>query len=231
MRFTTMLLIAFAAHAADVCTPGKLSGPYAFELAGQTPISGQPQPSVALGRITFDEKSIFGEGTISGTSSVKFAGYLLGNPVTGSYQANPNCTLRWQLQDDSGAYQHFAGKYTPDGQHVEFKQTDPGGVKHGTMEKTADSCNNSDLKPRYSYDVSGDVIPMLPGQAAYSVSDKGVLSGGNFQVDSDCGVHFTLTVGSGTLNLRGFLVDGGKKILAFQTDPGAMVWAHLTAVP
>jgi len=29
--------------------------------------------------------------------------------------------------------------------------------------------------------------------------------------------------------MRGFLVDGGKEILAFQTDPGAMVAARFTS--
>ena len=31
------------------------------------------------------------------------------------------------------------------------------------------------------------------------------------------------------MNMRGFLVDGGKEILAFQTDPGAMVSARFTS--
>jgi hypothetical protein len=31
------------------------------------------------------------------------------------------------------------------------------------------------------------------------------------------------------MNMRGFLVNGGKEILAFQTDPGTMVAAHLTS--
>jgi hypothetical protein len=31
------------------------------------------------------------------------------------------------------------------------------------------------------------------------------------------------------MNMRGFLVNGGKEILAFQTDPGAMVSALLTS--
>jgi hypothetical protein len=229
MRFLTLLLVALAAQAADVCVPTQFTGSYAFELAGQTTISGTAQPAVALGRMTLDSN-----GKLSGTSSVKFAGYLLGNPVNGTYEAHQDCTVTWQLQDDSGAYQHFSGKFTPDGMQVEFRQTDTGGVRHGIMQKTPDSCNSSDLKPRYSFGLSGSGIPMLPGEAAYKVSDKGTIDTvreGNFQVDDDCAVHFTLTSPSGTLNMRGFLVNGGKEILAFQTDPGAMVAAHLTAVP
>ena len=44
----------------------------------------------------------------------------------------------------------------------------------------------------------------------------------NFEVDSDCTVRFVLSLpGSAdrqSLNMRGFLVNGGKEILAFQTD-------------
>jgi hypothetical protein len=31
------------------------------------------------------------------------------------------------------------------------------------------------------------------------------------------------------MTMRGFLVEGGKEILAFQTDPGAMVAARLSS--
>ena len=79
---------------------------------------------------------------------------------------------------------------------------------------------------------------MLEGQAGRSVSGRGTLDtaeNGSFQVESDCSVKFQLpmltqsgtSVQSSAMNLRGFLVNGGKEILAFQTDPGAMVAAHL----
>jgi hypothetical protein len=32
------------------------------------------------------------------------------------------------------------------------------------------------------------------------------------------------------MTMRGFLVNGGKEILAFQTDPGAMVAARFSPV-
>ncbi len=191
---------------------------------------------MALGRISFDDN-----GKVSGTSSIKFAGFLLGNPVTGTYEANPDCTATWQLQDDSGAYQHFRGKFTPDGSRVQFRQTDPGGVRNGIMLRTSDSCTAGDLKRQYSFSVSGNTIPMNPGEVAHSVSGKGVIDtarDGDFQVDGDCGVHFSLTVppsdgqtAASPIPMRGFLVNAGKEILAFQTDPGAMVSARLTALP
>ncbi len=238
MRYILWLLVLFpvaASQAADICAPAKLVGSYAFQLAGSTSISGTPQPTVSLGRITLD-----GSGGVSGTSSVKFSGLLLGNPVTGTYQANADCTVTWKLQDDSGAYQNFSGKYTPDAIRVQFRQIDPGGVPGGIMVKTPDSCTSADLKKEYSFIVSGSTTPMNPGQSASSISGKGVVDtarDGNFQVDNDCAVHFILTLpvaegqsDSPPLTMRGFLVNEGKEILAFQTDPGAMVSARLTAL-
>lgn len=231
MRYFNLLLLllwASATQAADSCYPARLAGSYAFQIAGQTSISGVSQPAAGLGRITFDG------GKVSGTSSVKIGGFLIGNPVTGTYEAKPDCTVTWQLQDDSGGFQHFSGKYTPDGVRVQFRQTDQGAVPGGIMIRTPDSCASSDLKRNYSFSVSGNTTPMNPGEVARNVSGKGVMDTsreGDFQVDNDCAVHFTLTLPeSPPMTMRGFLVNGGKEILAFQTDPGAMVSARLTGL-
>jgi hypothetical protein len=239
MRYITLLLLLLPSsvtQAADACYTSRFAGSYAFQLSGLTNISGAQQPTTSLGRITFGDG-----GKVSGTSSIKLAGFLLGNPVTGSYEAHPDCTVTWQLQDDSGAYQHFSGRYTLDGIRVQFRQTDPGGVPGGIMIRTSDSCAGSDLKRKYSFTVSGSTTPMSAAQTARIVSGKGTIDTareGDFHVDSDCAVHFTLIVPSADgqpasplMTMRGFLVNGGKEILAFQPDPGAMVSARLIALP
>ncbi len=157
----------------------------------------------------------------------------MGNPVTGSYEAETDCSITWQLQDDSGAYQHFKGKLSPDLMRVQFSQTDPGGTR-GIMEKMPDSCNAGDLQRNYSFSVSGSTKGMLPGESGHDVAGTGTLDTGregNFQVDGDCSVHWVMTLQSESkpMNMRGFLVNTGKEILGFQTDPGAMVAARLTA--
>ena len=231
--FVWILLAGAASQAADVCNPADLSGPYAFQLTGTTDISGTPKPTASLGRISFD-----GSGNLSGTASATFRGLLLGNPVTGSYEAKSDCSIVWQLQDDSGAFQHFSGKLSTDGTRVEFKQTDPGGAQNGIMQKTSDACSAADLRKKYDYTVSGSIRAMQPGELGRTVSANGTLDiaqNGSFQVESDCSVRFVWALqsqgGQGAapspMNMRGFLVNGGKEILAFQTDPGAMVAARL----
>ena len=124
---------------------------------------------------------------------------------------------------------------------VRFRQTDPGGAPRGIMKKTSDACSAADLLKNYSYTVSGSTTPMQPDEVSHIVSGKGTLDtarNGSFQVDSDCSVRFVLILPaqdgqvaepSPIMNMRGFLVDGGKEILAFQTDPGAMVSARFTS--
>ncbi|HXB70064.1 MAG TPA: hypothetical protein VNY05_17555 [Candidatus Acidoferrales bacterium] len=230
-----ILLPGLDARAADVCNPTDLLGPYAFQLTGSTDISGTPRATASLGLITFD-----GRGKLSGTASATFRGLLLGNPVTGTYEAKSDCSVTWKLQDDSGAFQNFSGTLSADGTRVQFSQTDPGGAQHGIMKKTPGTCSAADLQKRYSYTVSGSTTPMQPSEVSHTVSAEGILDtaeNGTFTVESDCSVQFKLTLpgGDGEVadptprSMRGFLVNGGKEILAFQTDPGAMVAARLSS--
>jgi hypothetical protein len=207
-----------------------LLGPYAFQLTGSTDISGTPQPTASLGRLVFD-----GSGKVSGTASAMLSGFLMGNPVTGTYEAKPDCSISWQLQDDSGAFQHFGGKISTDLVRAQFKQTDPGGAPNGILEKTSDSCSAANLLPSYDYKISGSTTPMQPNEVAHTLSVKGTIDvavNGSFLPETDCSVRFSLTARAEDgeplpINMRGFLVNGGKEILAFQTDPGAMVAARL----
>jgi hypothetical protein len=224
--FLLLLLPGTATKAGYACNPTKLVGHYAFQLSGSTTISGTRKPTASLGRITFD-----GSGSLSGTASATFSGLLLGNPVTGTYEAKSDCSVTWTLQDGSGTFQNFSGILSTDGTRMLFRQTDPGGAQHGIMQKTSDSCSAADLQKKYKFTVSGSTTPMQPGEVPHTVSAEGTLDvaeNSSFQVDSDCSVHFVWTFphGSSPMTMRGFLVNGGSEILAFQTDPGAMVAAR-----
>src|SRR5258706_1233847 len=132
MRMAILLAAAGCAYAADVCNPPDLIGPYGFQLSGTTMISGEPKPTASLGRLVFD-----GRGNLSGTSSAMFEGYLLCNPVAGTYELKTECTITWKLQDDSGAWQTFQGTLAGDLTRGQFKQREPGGTPNGILEKAA----------------------------------------------------------------------------------------------
>jgi hypothetical protein len=237
------------ALAADVCNPRDFQGKYGFQLSGQTTISGDSKPTVSIGTLNFHWEAD-SRGSLSGYSSAHYSGFLLGNPVTGSYEAHADCTLTWSLQDDSGAFQHFVATLTPDFKRAQFHQTDPGGPQHGLLMRTPDACNAATLQPRYHFSIAGSYTPMEPDQVAHTVSATGTVevhdggklkitsegksADGIFEMDGDCVIQMEVGLpvkDSDTpvpMKVRGPLVDDGKEILAIQIDPGATVSAHFT---
>jgi hypothetical protein len=236
--------LSASAWCADVCDPAKLQGAYGFQLSGHTTISGDSTPVVSVGRIVFD-----GQGGVSGYSSINFSGFFLGNPVTGKYEAHTDCAIAWSLQDDSGAFQHFDGKLTPDNSAGEFHQSDQGGAQNGFLQKVAENCSIAGLGPLYSFALSGSTTPMNAGEVAQHVSWSGTIgpdaagnlkitipnaapASGTITIDSDCFAQIAMPMPSGdTVNLRAILVTGGKQILGIQTDPGTTVTAKFNAKP
>ena len=67
-------------HAA-VCAPG-FHGVYGLSLTGTTTIGGSTRPVAVVGRLMLDDS-----GSLSGISSASFTGLILGNRVTGKYEA------------------------------------------------------------------------------------------------------------------------------------------------
>jgi hypothetical protein len=240
--YLAALAAAVSAQPVDVCDPAKFQGAYGFQLSGQTTISGTAKPVASIGRLEFD-----GQGGVTGEASVNFAGYYLGNPVTGKYQVQADCTLTWSLQDDSGNWQHFRGKLTPDLLAARFQQTGEGAAHNGTMQKVGPNCSTSALSPSYTFSISGSAIPMNPGDVpphritatgtaktdssgTITLDVGGNAGSGTVDIDSNCIATVTLNLPSGeALALRGVLVDGGKRILAMETDPGTAVTATFTA--
>jgi len=164
-----------------VCNPADLLGPYAFQLSGTTTIAGTPKPTASLGRIVFD-----GGGKQSGSASAMFNGLLLGNPVTGTYEANSDCTVSWKMQDDSGAFQHFSGTLSSDGIRVQFKQTDLGGPQRGILEKVPSACTAADVQRKYTFTMLGKTIAMQEGGVSSAVT-----MGGTLDVDPSGSVQLT----------------------------------------
>ena len=248
--FLITVVLAFPAHAVNPCSNAAVMGPYGLHLSGVSTISGGPQPFASMSRTTFD-----GDGHISGTSSVNFNGLLLGNPVTGTYSVNPDCTIAISLQDDSGAFQHFAGKLAPSGSVVELRQTDAGTGGHGSMMHTSDRCTQADLRPSYDFSLSGMATPLAAADVPGSITTRGVLhidgpanftlmqqfdginvpTSGSWSLDADCTVQFDLAlpVKGGkpavTMKVRGLLVDQGLQIFAIQTNPATVALARLKA--
>ena len=244
------LLLAFSilstlpAFSAVDCTERDLQGPYGFLLSGVTTISGTEAPVAGLARIEFD-----GHSSISGYSSVNFNGLLLGNPVTGTYKVNNDCTVSLSLQDDSGAFQNFSGTLNQAGNRLSVRQTDRGTGERGLIAKSSNACATGSFRGQYSFTLSGAFTPLAEAGASGNISAKGLVEAdgtgkftlnrsferegnrvsvaapGTFDVESDCIIRleFTLPAIDGgaeiPLKLRGVLVNDGKEILAIETSP------------
>lgn len=234
IAITSLTFVSFSALAADICPATDIHGAYGFQLSGTTTISGSETPIASVGRLVFDGKT-----TISGVSSVNFNGLFLGNPVTGTYEIQTDCTMTLNLQDTSGALQHFTGKAAPGGNRVEFHQSDPDISIRGLLIRSADTCNAASFRGQYNFTMSGKSTPLATEATTANASAKAVAladgngninfirgdskTSGTYTVDSDCFIEadFGLADGeSSTLvKLRGIVVNGGKEVVAIQTDP------------
>ena len=235
------------AHAA-VCAPKAFQGAYGFSLTGTTTIGGPTRPIAAVGRLVVDDSE-----NLSGISSASFTGLILGNRVTGKYEAHSDCSVTWTLQDDSGNFQHFAGTMSADGGQVTFRQTDPGGAGNGILHRTMDTCSVSSLAGTFKLTVSGRTVDVNTAADSGRVSLQGVLiadgarnlsfaSGpdepalavGSYEVLDDCFVNLVLELPgdehqAAARHFRAILVDNGREVLGIQTDPGTVVALRLVS--
>jgi len=185
-----------------------------------------------------------GRGALSGTSTVNFDGFLLGNPVTGTYQVRGDCTLSWSLQDNSGAFQHFTGKLNSDMDRASFRQTDRGGANNGTLVRLARVCTPAILQGRYQFSMSGVIRAMNGSPDVSKVSLNGLIAidpagnlallrdgaavnAGTVAVGSDCIVNADFSSAPGKhIKLPGVLWGRGKEIRAIGSDTGSAINAR-----
>ena len=250
----TRLFLLFASivglpvtHAA-VCEPRAFHGAYGLSLTGTTNIGSQTRPVAVIGRLVVEDS-----GNLSGISSASFTGLILGNVVTGKYEAHTDCSVTWTLQDDSGSFQHFAGNMSADGGRVAFRQTDPGGAGNGILLRSTDRCSASSLAGRFQLTVSGSTVDVNTALDSGRVSISGVLiadgagilslssgpdepvrSAGSYEVADDCFVKFVLELPADehkwpAMHFRAIVVESGREVLGIQTDPGTTVALRLAS--
>jgi hypothetical protein len=231
MRWLLLALCAIAARA-DVCDPAKFEGTYGLQISG----TALGKPVASIGQLTFD-----GKGTVGGVTSVNYAGYFLGNPVTGSYEARTDCSVVLNLQDDSGGLQHFRGTFTGDAKQMRLRQTDPDVTVPATLVRTPKSCDG--LDGDYVFTISGNTVELDTGKITGSVSLNGFFAAdasgalratpdrstmvfdGSFHKDDGCFVQIEIPLPVDGVPLlmkfRAIVVEG--EVLGVRTDPATAV--------
>ena len=232
-------------HAA-VCDPKAFHGAYGLSLTGDTTIGGPVRPVAVVGRLVLDDS-----GNLSGISSASFTGLILGNPVTGRYEAHADSSVAWSLQDDSGNFQHFAGTMSTDGRRVAFRQTDPGGAENGILVRTMDACSDSSLAGRFNLKASGRTVDVDTAMDSGSISFEDLLiadgagnllfarepnepaaPAGSYKVRNDCFVELVVKASGNDTAVRHFraiLVEDGREVQGIETEPGTIVALRLVA--
>jgi hypothetical protein len=235
----TIVLASFALSSAAwaaTCSNTSLSGTYGF-LHDGTDSTGAPS-SAAVSQITFDSNA----GTFTVETTASHDGVIATESLTGTYTIASNCT---GTGTPTGATP-FSIVVTSTGFLALHAFSEGFAVKQGFP-----SCINAGVQGSFGFETTGLFLAGAPatgwvgfiGELKFMVdsSGKGVISGhvtgsegdttltfapvtGSYKVDTDC-------TGTATVKLKGqpdmhfslVVVDGGKEMLAIETDADTVV--------
>jgi hypothetical protein len=246
VRMIVLASFALSSAAWATCSNASLSGTYGF-LGGGTDTSGNP--ITVVGQFTANPTT----ATFTGTETVSDNGLVIpGVAITGKYAVASNCTGTGAVAADGSKAHSFYFVVTSAGVREVFGETGTTqGVI--LVAEGSPTCTNAGLKGGFGFQTTGIFLAGAPvtgpvafvGALSFSVnsSGDGVLSGrvagsedgtiftfteapvtGSYSVNSDCTGTATITPeGQSALNFNFVVVDGGKEMLAIETDADTVV--------
>jgi hypothetical protein len=234
------------AAAGATCSNASLSGTYGF-LHGGVDSNGTPN-SAAVSQLTFDSTT----GTFTGETTASHDGVITTFSFAGTYAVASNCT---GTGTPTGGIPFFF-VVTSTGFLATHGLSSQGfAVKLGSL-----TCTNASVKDSFGLEATGVFLAGAPvtgpvafiGELTLSVnaSGDGVISGhvaggedgtiftfkdepvkGTYSVNSDCSGTATITPkGLSALNFSFVVVDGGKGMLAIETDADTVVSGTLQRI-
>src|SRR5579863_5000486 len=240
-RIALMIVLATfalssAAWAAN-CSNASLSGTYGF-LHDGTDSNGAPA-SAAVTQLTFDPTT----GTFAGENTASHDGVIVTAPVTGTYSVASNCT---GTGNPAGA-SPFSFVVTPSGFLALHLLSEGFAVKQALP-----ACTNAGAVGSFGLETTGALIAGSSATAVAFIgelkltvnsSGEGVISGhlaasengtflpfadepvsGSYKVGTDCmGTAKIAPKGHSEMHFSFVVVDGGKEVLAVETDADTVV--------
>ncbi len=228
-------VVSSAAWAAP-CSRASLSGPYGF-LHDGTDSNGAPF-TAAVSQITFDSTT----GTFTVETTASHDGVIATEHVLGTYTVAPNCTGTGIPEGLSP----FSIVVTTTG----FLALHPFSEGFAVKQSSA-TCTNAGVKGSFGFETTGLFLAGAPapewvafiGELKLSVdaSGGGVIRGhiagaegstalaeepvtGSYTVGTDCRGRATIKpVGLSEMHFHFVVVDGGKELLAVETDADTIV--------
>ncbi len=235
---------ALSSAAGATCSNASLSGTYGFLHSGT---AGDGTPIVGLSQVTFDPST----GTYSGEDTQSHDGVLSTEPLSATYVVAPNCTVTATVTV-GGLSQNIALVVTPTG-FLSLVQrtgvtTEGFAVKQGSA-----TCTNAGAEGSFGFGITGVFLGGAPamgpvafiGELKFAVNDagEGEISGhltssedgtirtfeeeavtGSYRVAKDCtGTATIRPKGGPEMHFSLVVVDGGKEMLAIETDANTVV--------
>lgn len=229
------LALSSAAFGAT-CSNASLSGTYGFQHDG-TDSTGTPN-SAAVSQITFDSTA----GTFTVENTASHDGVITTSSLNGTYAVASNCTGTGY---PTGATP-FSIVVTPTGFLAAHLFSEGFAMKQGSP-----TCANAAVKGNFGFEATGTFLAGAPaigavafiGELKLTVNASGerVISGhlassvgstflaftpvtGSYTVDKDCRGTVTITPeGLSEMHFSFVIVDGGKEMLAIETDANTVV--------
>lgn len=241
-RIARMIILAsFALSSAAwaaTCSNASLSGTYGF-LHDGTDSNGAPF-TAAVSQITFDSTA----GTFTGETTASHDGVIATQSLTGTYTVASNCTGTGTPAGGSP----FSIVVTSTGFLAVHPFSEGFAVKQGSP-----NCTNAGVKGSFGFETTGLFLAGAPatgwvafiGELKLTVtpSGEGVISGhiagaedstiltfaeepvtGRYTVGTDCRAMATIKPeGLSEMHFHFVVVDGGKEMLAVETDADTVV--------
>ena len=241
-RIARMIVLAsFALSSiawAATCSNASLTGTYGF-MHGGTDSNGTPA-TAAVSQITFDSTT----GTFTGATKASHDGVITTFSFTGTYAVASNCT---GTGIPAGG-DPFSFVVTSTGFLALHLFSEGFAVKQGSP-----TCTNAGVKGSFGFETTGVFLAGAPATGAVAIigelklavnpSGEGVIRGhlassedgtfvtfaeepvtGSYRVGTDCRGRATITPkGHSPMHFSFVVVDGGKEMLAIETDANSVV--------
>ena len=247
LTFASMFLITtigFSAVAAAACSNSSISGIYGFSTSGT---NSDGLPEAVVGQFTATPGTT--SGSLSGMETASVNGTTGVVSFSGTYQVSGNCTGQVTVKV-SGAKKlgHLRLVIVSGGAEIDFVDTDPGQTSLGyALAQGNATCTDLGVKANYGFQDTGLVVGSGPialtgrltldGNGGAKGSQSGTQAGavvtnvplsGSYSVNSDCTGSATLTPQGGVAtNFNFVLVNGGKTVLAIDTDATTVITGTL----
>jgi hypothetical protein len=236
----TIVLASFALSSAAwaaTCSNASLSGTYGF-LHDGTDSNGTPA-TAAVSQVTFDSTT----GTFTGVTTASHDGVIATDPLSGTYAVASNCT---GTGNPTGGTP-FSFVVTSTGFLAVHLFSEGFAVKQGSP-----TCTNAGVQGSFGFETTGVFLAEASAPAVAFIgelkltvnpSGEGVIRGrvaaseddtfltfaeepvtGSYRVGTDCRGRAAITPkGLPEMHFRLVIVDGGKEMLAVETDADTVV--------